>query len=112
MDDITKWVHGLLTDAELTTILRREAHEKLAPYPQYAGFFDDHQLVQIVSLKGLRARAKRQWAVGQISIGKMDVFNAVASVSSVNVWHAGSGWNCLLPVGCVSFLKRGSLSIP
>lgn len=88
-------------EAELARI-KGLAIAATAAYPQYDGYFDGWELVEVRNVKGLRARARRYWEpLPYLTIGKP----SISEPGDVSVWHIGHGWVCSIGLANVEFIE-------
>lgn len=70
-----------------------KAHQR---WPQYNGYWDgpEWKLAKVVSLKGLRARARRTWYLGQITVVRPE---KLESEPCLLAYNEEDERNCLVP---------------
>lgn len=76
----------------------QEAAKAHAEYPQYKNHYEPSKwkLMQVISLKGLRPRARRSWNIGDITIGRIRDFGEGAELVLYNRKDPG---DCIVPDG-------------
>lgn len=89
---------------ERKNLLRGLANVAHEPYPQYAGYWDNFKLAEIVSLKGLRRRALSEWTVGLKVLARIEEDGVLAG--DVCVYNVAGAKNCILGLANVRFLEE------